>query len=66
MSKPILYGTAASRALRSVWAMEETGIDYTHVPTHYFNDSKLGHQRDRAVADADRHPADVRAQRPAG
>ena len=40
MSKPTLYGTAKSRALRSVWAMEETGIDYEHVPTHYFNDSK--------------------------
>lgn len=40
MSKPTLYGTANSRALRSVWAIEETGIDYTHVPTHYFNDSK--------------------------
>ena len=40
MSKPTLYGTAKSRALRSVWAMEETGIEYTHVPTHYFNDSK--------------------------
>jgi glutathione S-transferase len=40
MSKPTLYGTAQSRALRSIWAMEETGIDYEHVPTHYFNDSK--------------------------
>jgi glutathione S-transferase len=40
MSKPTLYGTAKSRALRSVWAIEETGIDYDHVPTHYFNDSK--------------------------
>ena len=40
MSKPTLYGTAKSRALRSIWAMEETGIEYTHVPTHYFNDSK--------------------------
>ena len=40
MSKPTLYGTAQSRALRSLWAIEETGIDYEHVPTHYFNDSK--------------------------
>jgi glutathione S-transferase len=40
MAKPTLYGTSKSRALRSVWAMEETGIDYDHVPTHYFNDSK--------------------------
>ena len=40
MSKPTLYGTSRSRALRSVWAIEETGIDYEHVPTHYFKDSK--------------------------
>ena len=40
MSKRTLYGTSQSRALRSVWAIEETGIDYHHVPTHYFNDSK--------------------------
>ena len=40
MAKPTLYGTSKSRALRSLWAIEETGIDYTHVPTHYFNDSK--------------------------
>jgi glutathione S-transferase len=40
MARPTLYGTSKSRALRSLWAIEETGIDYTHVPTHYFNDSK--------------------------
>jgi glutathione S-transferase len=40
MSRPTLYGTAQSRALRSIWAIEETGIDYEHVPTHYFNESK--------------------------
>jgi len=40
MSKPILYGVSASRAIRSIWAIEETGVDYEHVPTHFFEDSK--------------------------
>lgn len=35
-----LYGVSASRALRSVWAAEEVGIDFEHVPTHFFDDSK--------------------------
>ena len=35
-----IYGVSGSRAIRSLWAIEETGIDYTHVPTHFFNDSK--------------------------
>ena len=40
MSTRTLSGTSQSRGLRSVWATEETGIDSTHGPTHYFNDSK--------------------------
>ncbi len=40
MAQPTLYGTSASRALRAVWGMEETGIAYTHVPTTYGADSK--------------------------
>ncbi|MFK7916046.1 MAG: glutathione S-transferase family protein [Pseudomonadales bacterium] len=40
MSKPTLYGVSGSRAIRSIWAMEETGIDYDHVATHFFEDSK--------------------------
>ncbi len=40
MAKPTLYGVSASRAIRSIWAIEETGIDYEHVPTHFFEDSK--------------------------
>ncbi len=40
MSKPTVYGTAQSRALRAVWGIEEVGIDYDHVPTHFFEDSK--------------------------
>ena len=35
-----IYGVSASRAIRSLWAIEETGVAYEHVATHYFNDSK--------------------------
>jgi glutathione S-transferase len=28
-----LYGTSKSRALRSLWALEELGVKYEHVPT---------------------------------
>ena len=37
---PTLYGTSGSRALRSLWGIEETGIAYTHVPVGYGADSK--------------------------
>jgi glutathione S-transferase len=40
MSKPILYGMSGSRALRSIWAMEEVGIEYEHVPTNFGAESK--------------------------
>ncbi len=40
MSRPTLYGMSGSRAIRSVWAMEETGVDYDHVPTHFVEESK--------------------------
>ena len=40
MSKPRLYGIPGSRALRSIWAMEEVGIDYDHVPTDFRTGSK--------------------------
>lgn len=40
MSKPTLYGISGSRAIRSIWAMEEVGVDYDHVPTHFIKDSK--------------------------
>ena len=40
MSKPTLYGISGSRAIRSIWAMEEVGVDYEHVPTHFIKDSK--------------------------
>lgn len=35
-----LYGTSKSRALRSLWAIEEVGVDYEHVPTHFAGESK--------------------------
>ena len=35
-----IYGVSGSRAIRSLWAIEETGIEYKHVPTHFFKDSK--------------------------
>ncbi len=40
MSKPTLYGVSASRALRAIWGIEETGIDYEHVATPYGPESK--------------------------
>lgn len=35
-----IYGVSGSRAIRSLWAIEETGIEYEHEPIHFFNDSK--------------------------
>jgi glutathione S-transferase len=40
MTDITIYGVSASRALRSLWAIEEVGVEYTHVPTHFFEDSK--------------------------
>ncbi len=40
MSKPVLHGISSSRAFRSIWAIEEAGIDYEHVPTSFREDSK--------------------------
>jgi len=42
MTKPKLFGISGSRALRAVWGIEETGIDYEHVPVSYSADSKAG------------------------
>jgi glutathione S-transferase len=35
-----LYGIPASRAFRSLWALEEIGLEYERVPVHYISDSK--------------------------
>jgi glutathione S-transferase len=35
-----LYGISGSRALRSIWAIEEVGVEYELVPTHFIGDSK--------------------------
>jgi glutathione S-transferase len=40
MSKPKLYGICDSRALRSIWMMEELGIDYEHIPVNFMEESK--------------------------
>ena len=40
MSKPVVYGMSGSRAFRSIWAIEEIGVDYDHVPTSFRGDSK--------------------------
>ena len=30
-----VYGISGSRAIRSIWAAEEVGVEYEHVPTHF-------------------------------
>lgn len=40
MAKPKLFGISGSRAIRAIWGIEETGIDYEHVPTSFGADSK--------------------------
>ena len=35
-----IYGVPGSRADRSLWAIEETGIDYEHVKTNFGEESK--------------------------
>ena len=40
LGKPTLYGISGSRALRSIWAMEEVGVDYAHVATNFAEQSK--------------------------
>ena len=40
MSRPKLFGISGSRALRSIWGIEETGIEYEQVPVTYGADSK--------------------------
>ncbi len=35
-----LYGTPGSRAMRSIWAAEEVGVDYELIPTSFLEESK--------------------------
>ena len=35
-----IYGIAFSRAFRVLWAANELGLDYTHIPTHFIKESK--------------------------
>ena len=39
MSQTKLYGISGSRAFRSLWAIEEVGIDYEHVETSFRGDA---------------------------
>jgi len=36
-----LYGTRMSRAARSMWALEELGLEYEHVPLNTQGDSRV-------------------------
>ena len=40
MAKPKLYGISGSRAIRSLWAIEEVGIEYEHVSVNFMGESK--------------------------
>ncbi|HUY27188.1 MAG TPA: glutathione S-transferase family protein [Candidatus Binataceae bacterium] len=35
-----LYGTSQSRAARSIWALEELGVKYNHVPTSFAGETR--------------------------
>ena len=40
MAKPKLYGVPGSRAIRSLWAIEDVGIEYEHVPVNLMDESQ--------------------------
>ena len=40
MAKPKLYGISGSRAIRSLWAIEEVGVEYEHVSVNFMDESK--------------------------
>ncbi len=35
-----IYGISGSRALRALWGIEEVGVEYEHVPTHFRGDAQ--------------------------
>jgi glutathione S-transferase len=45
MDKPRLFGISGSRALRSIWGIEEVGIDYEHVPVNFATDAQSADYR---------------------
>lgn len=34
-----IYGIPASRAIRTLWAAEELGLEYQDIPLHYASDA---------------------------
>lgn len=54
-SRITLYGIATSRAGRCVWALEEIGLPYEHVPIH-FNDGSTRTPAYRAINPNERIP----------
>lgn len=44
-----IYGVAASRAIRPLWAAEELGIPYEHIPVHYQDTAALNAPAFRAL-----------------
>jgi glutathione S-transferase len=35
-----IYGTSGSRALRTLWAAEECGVEFEHIPTHFVGEAQ--------------------------
>ena len=35
-----IYGTSGSRALRTLWAAEECGVEFEHLPTHFIGEAQ--------------------------
>ncbi len=40
MEKPQLYGVPGSRAIRSLWAIEDIGVGYEHVPVNLMEEAQ--------------------------
>ena len=35
-----IYGTSGSRAVRTLWAAEECGVEFEHIPTHFIGEAQ--------------------------